>query len=95
MPTIGYPNAMTTLIHADIFFFVATIGFAVFIVLAIIAWIYIVKILANVKYITDKAKVEGELLIDEVKNMRHGLRRSHFKIIPIIYFIRRLIRRYT
>jgi hypothetical protein len=86
---------MNTLIHADIFFFVTTVSVALLTILVVIAWIYVMKILANVREISDKAKVEGGLLLNEVRTLREDLHEKRFKIVSLVFFIRRLIRKYA
>jgi cell division protein FtsL len=49
---------MDSIMKADIFFFVATIGVVVFVVLAIFIGYYTIKILKNVRESTDTLKGE-------------------------------------
>ncbi|MDB5239246.1 MAG: hypothetical protein JWO00_581 [Candidatus Parcubacteria bacterium] len=86
---------MNTLIHADIFFFITTICIVVLTILAIVAWIYIIKILANVKKLTDKARIEGEFIIEELGDLRERLHTQSFGARALFRFVRRLISRYN
>lgn len=84
----------TSLVHADIFFFVTTVAVAVLTILVIIAWIYIIRILANIRAITDKARIEGEFLLDEVRELRERLNRNRFGIVALYDFIRHVVGRW-
>ena len=64
---------MNTLIHADIFFFVTTISIVVITVLLIIGWIYVMKLVSDLKRFSDKARKEGELIIEDVGRMREEI----------------------
>ncbi len=86
---------MDSLIHADIFFFVTTICVVILMILAIIAWVYIIKILANIKKLSDKARVEGEFIIEEVGELREKMHEQTFGMRALFRFIRRMIARYS
>ncbi len=85
---------MNTLIHADIFFFVTTICVAVLTILIIVAWIYVIRILANVRSLTEKARVEGEFIIEEVGRLREKIHNERFGFRALYKFVRRIIGRY-
>ena len=85
---------MNTLIHADIFFFVTTIVVVVFAILGIVAWVYVIKILANLKKLSDKARVEGEFIIEEMGELRGRLHEQTFGMSSLFRFFRRVISRY-
>lgn len=63
-----------SLIHADIFFFISTIALFVISVGISIALFYLIKILRNVRDISDKAKIEGVEIIADLKTLRRALR---------------------
>jgi hypothetical protein len=86
---------MNTLIHADIFFFVSTVGFAILAVFLLILLIYALKIMANLKQISDRAKTEGDFLLTEVHQMAERMKRRSFNPLLIFLLIKRLIRRYS
>jgi hypothetical protein len=67
---------MDTLIHADAFFFIASIAFIIVTVLLVIALIYIIGLLKNVRRITDKLEGDIEIIGDEAKEMISDMRQS-------------------
>ena len=86
---------MDSFIHADIFFFVTTISVGVLTILLIIAWIYLMKILANMRKLSDKARVEGEFLIGALHEFGCRVRSEQTGFRAIFRFMRRIIGRYS
>lgn len=58
---------METLIHADIFFFIATIATVIFTVLISIALCYLISILRSVKQATDIIKNKVEIVNENLE----------------------------
>ena len=80
---------MQGLLKSDIFFVVTT--FVVFFVGAalVIALIYIIRILKDMKILSDKARDEGEKILDDVASFREDAKikgRSLFKIFDFLVF---------
>lgn len=67
---------MNTLIHADIFFFITTIGVIILIVLAIVAAIYVISILGTVRRISIKLERNVEKVTDEAKELFADIQES-------------------
>lgn len=60
------------LLKSDIFFFVTTIAVIVIGVLLLIALIYTIKILRDIKHVSRAVKEESDKIIEEVENVRTG-----------------------
>lgn len=58
---------MNSLVHADIFFFISSIGFILLFVLAIVALVYVVGILAGIKRIASRLEHSIDHMSDEAK----------------------------
>jgi hypothetical protein len=58
------------ILHANIFFFIATVGVVVLSLLAAIALFYIVKILRAVSRITERIERGSETVVEDVKRLR-------------------------
>ncbi len=63
-----------SLIHADIFFFISTIALVLISIAVIVASVYVIKILRNVKEMTDKMNAESSEIISDLKKLRANLR---------------------
>ncbi len=61
---------MDTLIHADIFFFVATIATVIFTILISIALYYLISILKSVKQATDAIRDKVEVVNENLEAIR-------------------------
>ena len=61
---------MNDFIKADVFFLVTTIAVVVVSVLLVIALVYAIKILRDMKFLYTKVKDEGERIIDDVRTIR-------------------------
>lgn len=73
---------MNDFLKQDIFFFVTTISVVVVTVLLTVLIFYIIKISRNVKYISEKAKTEADLIAEDISELRnnvkeHGMKAKH------------------
>lgn len=67
---------MNTLIQANIFFFIASVGTIIFIVLGSIALYHLIHILKNVKEATDSLRDTIETASEQVEKMRQKISES-------------------
>src|SRR6185295_8910386 len=67
---------MSTLIHADIFFFVTTIAVVLIAGFFIVAIIYIVSILNDIHYISGVVRKETDLLAEDLEEIRDKMKRE-------------------
>lgn len=84
---------MTTLIHADIFFFISTIALVLVSVGIIVALVYLIKILRNVSEVSDKVKEESAEIITDIRHLRSDMKREGFRMQHVGQFFARLFRR--
>lgn len=77
-----------SLIHADIFFFISTISLVVISIGISISFFYVIKILRNVRDITDKANRESDELITDLRHLRKALRDEGLKWRAVADLIR-------
>jgi hypothetical protein len=68
-----------SLIHADVFFFISTLALVVISIGISICLFYAIKILRNVRDISDKAKEESAEIAADIKKLRHALRDEGIK----------------
>lgn len=67
---------MSTLIHADIFFFVSSVGFIIIFALVSVGLYYIVGILKSVRHISRKLEGDVDNLSADAKEFISDLRTS-------------------
>ncbi len=86
---------METLIKADIFFFITSISI-VFITI-IVAWglIYVLRILRNVKDISDEAVEETKRVVEDIGELRQDLKREGAGLIDKVSFFGRFFNNVT
>ena len=77
---------MDTLIHADIFFFVTTIVVVVVVILFIIALIYFIRVLSQIKGIAEEVREETHLFREDIHDLRESVRREGFKLKSLLNF---------
>ncbi len=71
---------MSTLVHADIFFFVTTIAVVVVAAVFTAALVYLVKILRDLKEVTAQVREETVLFREDLKGVRDEIRRDGFTL---------------
>jgi len=64
---------METLIHADAFFFISTIGFILVLFLVLVILLYVLQIARDIKSVFKKFKDEGGALLDDAKIFRDSI----------------------
>ena len=69
---------MSTLIHADIFFFVTTIAVVLIASLFIVVIIYVVRILNDLHYISGVVRKETDLIAADIEEMREDMKGQGF-----------------
>jgi len=84
---------METLIHADVFFFVTTIFIVVITAVILVASVYIIGILRDLREISAKAKIEGEEILVDVKNLRENVKREGANLKHISHFFSTLFKK--
>ncbi|MBI2577251.1 MAG: hypothetical protein HYV77_00195 [Candidatus Wildermuthbacteria bacterium] len=82
---------MDSIIQADIFFFITTVALVTLTVILAVALIYIVKILRNIKHVTDLAKKESLLLSEDFEQVRLKIRQEGFKIQYLLQLLFALV----
>lgn len=70
----------SNIIQADIFFFIASIGFVILAILASFAMYYIVKGLKSLNRIIQKIERESEKVVDDIENLRNRIKDEGQKI---------------
>ncbi len=75
-------------IHADIFFFVATIALALISLGIVIAFVYAIGILRNVRDMTDRARQEWDEIVSDSRKFRGALRDEGMKWKHVVDLVR-------
>ncbi len=70
---------MQEIIHADIFFFVTTVALIVIGILLLVAILYGISILNDVKYITRRIRHESEEVIQDLHLLRNHIKDEGLK----------------
>ena len=71
-----YSGNMDTLMKANIFFFITTIAVLVFLVLGSVMFVYIIRILRNIKRASDALEAQVEHLGEHADVLYHDIRES-------------------
>ncbi|HVU06744.1 MAG TPA: hypothetical protein VHE10_03085 [Candidatus Paceibacterota bacterium] len=79
---------MSSLIHADIFFFISTIALVLISIGICITLVYVIAILKNVREMTDKGKEEWDEIVSDSKKLRLALRDEGMKWKHVVDLVR-------
>lgn len=85
---------MDTLVHADIFFLITSVSVVILTILAIIAAILLFRILATVRYVADKWKIETDLLSADIAELRAKVATNKWKMLGVAGILYRFFRRH-
>jgi uncharacterized protein YoxC len=64
----------------DVFFFVATVAVVILALLLAVLIIYIIKISRDIKYISQKAKSEADLIAQDLSDLRENVKERGMKM---------------
>jgi predicted Holliday junction resolvase-like endonuclease len=81
---------MTEFAKMDIFFFVTTIAVVVLTLLLLVLIIYIIKISKDIKYISNKAKGEADLISQDLSDLRQNVKDKGVKLKYFMSFFNNL-----
>jgi uncharacterized protein YoxC len=77
--------------EANIFFIITSGAVVVVSISLVIALVYIIQILKDVKYIVHKTRHESDLLIKDVHSIRESVKKESYKFLDIIGSIVRFV----
>ncbi len=80
---------MTTLVHADIFFFVTTIAVIVVAAALTVALVYFIKVLRDVRAVSKAVKEEADLIREDIRAARENVKNEGFRLKHLISFFSR------
>ena len=90
---------MDTLIKADIFFFLTSVVVVILAILVAVALFYIVRILRDIKILSTKVREEGDKIVDDVDELRIGLKKNSLKItgvfLAFVNFLKKKSRKFS
>ncbi len=78
---------MDSFIKLDIFFFITTISVLALSVAVIVVLIYLIKILRDLKYISQKVKVESDEIIKDIEIIRTETKAKGLRFLDVISFM--------
>ena len=81
---------MTTLIQADIFFFITAISVVLLTLGLIIVSVFIIRILKNVDHISEKVKEESDHIADDINILRKEVKEEGFKVGYVFRLFKKL-----
>jgi predicted Holliday junction resolvase-like endonuclease len=81
---------MNDFLKQDIFFFVTTIAVILLTLLLCVLIIYIIKISKDIKYISQKAKSEADLISQDLSELRDNVKEKGAKLKYFISFFNNL-----
>jgi signal transduction histidine kinase len=69
-----YNDFMESFVQADIFFLVTTIAVIILTACVIVIFVYAIKIIRDVRYISKKVKEESDKIITDVQDIRETIK---------------------
>lgn len=82
----------TSILKSDIFFVISSVSTIVVSVVLVVAIYYIVKILQDIKFLSSKAREEGERVLEDVKAFREEAEDKGVRITNVLYSFLGLVR---
>ena len=75
----------TSILKSDVFFVISSISTIVVTIVLVVAIYYIIKILQDIKFLSSKAREEGEKMLDDVKAFREEAEDKGLRITNVLY----------
>lgn len=86
---------METLVKADIFFFITSVSIVFITVVVLWGLFYVLRILRNVKNISDEAVMETKRVVEDIGELREDLKREGTGLIQKVSFFSRFFNNVT
>jgi hypothetical protein len=83
---------MTSILKSDIFFIISSLSTVVVSVAIAITLYYLIKILRDIKFLSAKAREEGERILEDVKAFREEAEDGGHRITNVLYSFLGLMR---
>lgn len=83
---------MTSILKSDIFFVISSVSTVVVSVAITITLYYLIKILRDIKFLSAKAREEGEKILEDVKAFREEAEDKGHRITNVLYSFLGLMR---
>ena len=83
---------MNEFVKMDVFFIIASTAAILLTVLLVILLIYLIRLIRDAKFIVNKAKVEAELLSEDIRDLRQNVKNG-FKIKHLLSFFGSIAKR--
>lgn len=77
----------------DIFFVITTIAVVILTILLSVFAYYAIKVVKDIKFISEKAKRESELLSQDIAELKDSIRENGAKLKPALSFLLGLYRK--
>lgn len=84
---------MNEFLKMDIFFFIASIGAGILTIILAITLIYLIVLIRDLKYISNKAKTEADNLSQDIENLRQSVKKRGLQLIHAVNFFSTIIKR--
>ena len=78
---------MSTLVHADIFFFISTVALVIVSLFLATALFFVVKILRDVHAITSKVRKASDEIEEDFEHLRHVVKAQGYKARAMIELV--------
>jgi len=74
---------MDQLVKADVFFFITSIAVIVSSIVLIVAFVYVIQILRDVRYITKRVRAETDEILEDVHQARNFIKKEAKRALNI------------
>lgn len=69
---------MTEVLHANIFFFIASVAVVLFVLLVCVVLYHVIKIIRSVRRIVERIEVGSETVMDDINDLRESFNPRRF-----------------
>ena len=77
----------SSLIHADIFFYITSVAVVVLTIMLIVLIYFIIRIAENLEYTSKKLREEGDKIIEDVSIIRESIEEQGSRAVSLFKFI--------
>jgi hypothetical protein len=85
---------MNDFLKQDIFFFLASILVIILTLVVIVVGFYLIRIVKAVKYISEKAKTESDLISEDISDLRENIKDKGVKLSHLANFVGSVYKRH-
>ncbi len=81
---------MNDFVQMNVFFLISSVAAVLFMILGVILLIYLISFVKDLKYISRRARIESDHIVEDIDKLRAKVKDEGFKTIHVASFVKNI-----